>query len=318
MAVKPAWVRWLFERGLEQAGLTRQGRPPTLLGRVLALAANVLIFSQIRARFGGRLRFAICGAAALPRQTAEFVDTIGITVYEGYGLTECSPIVSANTPGQRKLGSSGKPLPGVRVVIDMSVTDNRESGEIVVYGENVMQGYHDKEDDDRVFAEGHGLRTGDLGYLDADDYLHVTGRIKEQYKLTNAKYVAPSALEDRLRLSPFIDNVMVYGDNRAYNVALIVPDAPAVQSFAKAEGLPAQSLSALLESPQVRQQFSREIEHFSADFKGYERVRGFAFVLEAFSQENGTLTPSLKLKRHEIVRRWGGLLEELYPQRTGS
>ncbi len=318
MAARSAWLRWLFERGLEQARLARQERPLTLPGRVLALAANVLIFSRIRARFGGRLRFAICGAAALPRATAEFVDAVGIAVYEGYGLTECSPIVTANTPGQCKLGSAGKPLPGVRVVIDMSVTGNPESGEIVVYGENVMQGYHEKEDNQRIFAAGHGLRTGDLGYLDADNYLYVTGRIKEQYKLSNGKYVAPSQLEDRLRLSPFIDNVMVYGDSKACNVALIVPDAQAVQSFAKAEGLPAQSLSALVESPRVKQQFSREIERFSADFKGYERVRSFAFVLEAFSQENGTLTPSLKLKRHEIVRRWGSLLEQLYPQQTGS
>jgi long-chain acyl-CoA synthetase len=213
----------------------------------------------------------------------------------------------------------GQPLPGVRVVIGAPFSADSPSGEIVVYGPNVMQGYHGRDDENRrVFAEGHGLRTGDLGYLDADNYLFVTGRIKEQYKLTNAKYVAPSPLEDRLRLSAFIDNVMVYGDNKAYNVALIAPDAQAVRSFASAAGVAEQSLPALLELPLVRQQFTREIERFSGEFKGYEKVRAFAFSPEPFTQENGTLTPSLKLKRHEIVRRWGGLLNELYSERAGA
>ncbi len=307
-------TRWLFRRGLAQAKLRTRGEQLSLPGRALLFCADALIFSKIRARFGGRLRFAISGAAALPSEVAEFIDAIGISVYEGYGLTETSPIVSANTPAARKLGSAGKPLPGVRVVIDRAASPDQRNGEIVVYGENVMQGYYAQDEENRrVFTEGRGLRTGDLGYLDADDFLFVTGRIKEQYKLSNAKYVAPSPLEDRLRLSPFIDNVMVYGDNRAYNVALIVPDPQAVQSFAAAEGLSQESLPLLIEEPKIRQKFSLEIERLSSGFKGYERVRSFAFVLEAFSQENGTLTPSLKLKRHEIVKRWGAVLENLYP-----
>jgi long-chain acyl-CoA synthetase len=319
MAEKSRFVRWLFAQGLELARRRRRELPLSAGQRALLTSADALIFSKIRARFGGRLRFAICGAAALPRETAEFVDALGITIYEGYGLTEASPIVAANTPGARRAGSVGQPLPGVRVVIEAPFNADSPGGEIIVYGPNVMQGYHGRDDENRrIFVEGHGLRTGDLGYLDADNYLFVTGRIKEQYKLTNAKYVAPSPLEDRLRLSPFIDNVMVYGDNKAYNVALIAPDAQAVRSFASAAGVPEQSLRALLELPLVRQQFAREIERCSSDFKGYEKVRAFAFAPEPFTQENGTLTPSLKLKRHEIVRRWGALLEELYPERAGG
>lgn len=322
MARRPALVRWLFRRGLDQARFVQRRQALSLRARLLLLCADLLIFSKIRARFGGRLRFAICGAAALPREAAELVDAIGITVFEGYGLTEASPIVSANTPGARKRGSVGKPLPGVRVVIDRAAGAEaaaEQSGEIVVYGDNVMQGYHGREDENRrVFAEGHGLRTGDLGYLDADDYLFITGRIKEQYKLTNAKYVAPSPLEDRLKLSPFIDNVMLYGDNKAYNVALIVPDAQVLRDFARRAGLAEVGLPALLATADVRQLFVREIARLSDEFKGYERVRDFAFAPEPFSQESGTLTPSLKLKRHEILRRWGGLLEELYPERAAS
>jgi long-chain acyl-CoA synthetase len=309
MAGRSRLVRWLFRRGLFEARRRAEGKPLSVLGSMLLSLADSLIFSKIRARFGGRLQFAISGAAALPREVAEFIDGIGITVYEGYGLTECSPIVSANTPGQRKLGSAGKPLPGVRIVIDKSVSHDANAGEIVVYGDNVMQGYYRQDEENRrVFAEGHGLRTGDLGYLDGDDFLFVTGRIKEQYKLQNAKYVAPSPLEDRLKLSPLIENVMIYGDNKAYNVALIVPDAAAVASL----GFGPRPLSALCALPEVRQRFAQEIERLSAEFKGYERVRSFAFVLEDFTQENGTLTPSLKLKRHEIVRRFAPVLEGLY------
>lgn len=319
MAARSSFVRWLFQRGLEQARRLRQGQVLAAHEHALLFCADALIFSKIRARFGGRLRFAICGAAALPREAAEFVDAIGITVFEGYGLTEASPIVSANTPGERKPGSAGKPLPGVRVAIDKSAGGDQHSGEIVVYGDNVMQGYHGRENENRrVFADDRGLRTGDLGYLDADGFLFITGRIKEQYKLTNAKYVAPSPLEDRLKLSPFIDNVMLYGDNKPYNVALIAVDPQAVLDFARSAGLRESSLPELLAHPLLKQQFAREIEHFSGDFKGYERVRCFAFAPEPFSQDNGTLTPSLKLKRHEILRRWGGLLEELYAQPAGS
>jgi long-chain acyl-CoA synthetase len=320
MARRTALVRWLFRRGLEQARLVEQGRSLSAWGRLLSLLADLLVLSRIRARFGGRLRFAICGAAALPREAAEFVEAIGITVFEGYGLTEASPIVSANTPGARKRGSVGKPLPGVRVVIEKpAAAAEQHSGEIVVYGDNVMQGYHGREDENRrVFTEGHGLRTGDVGYLDADGYLFITARIKEQYKLTNAKYVAPSPLEDQLKLSPFIDNVMLYGDNKPYNVALIVPDAAALREFAERTGLGELERQALLSHGEVRQLFARELARLSGEFKGYERVREFAFAPEPFAQDNGTLTPSLKLKRHEILRRWGSLLEALYPEPPGS
>src|SRR5262249_8168218 len=152
--------------------------------RLLWRIADRLIFSRVRARLGGRLEFAISGAAALPREAAELVDGLGIQVYEGYGLTEASPVVSANVPGQRRLDSGGRPLPAVRVASDTSVgggVDPRE-GEIVVRGPNVTRGYHNRGEETRaVLGDDGALRTGDLGYLDEDGYLYVTGRLKEQY-----------------------------------------------------------------------------------------------------------------------------------------
>src|SRR6185295_761026 len=200
-------------------------------------AADKIVFTKVRDRFGGRLKYAFSGGSALSRDVAEFIDSLGITVYEGYGLTETSPIATANRPGGHRIGSVGQPIPGVKVVLDKSKADDGKQGEIIVYGPNVMMGYHNRDTENKeVFTEDGGFRTGDLGVLDDDGFLFITGRIKEQYKLENGKYVAPAPLEEHLKLSPFIVNAMVYGDNRLFNVALIVPDVEALKAWAKERG----------------------------------------------------------------------------------
>jgi len=317
LATKPRLVRWLARRGLELARRASRGERLTSAGRLLRRLADALVFSRVRQRVGGRLEFAISGAAALPKEVAEMVDGLGIPVYEGYGLTEASPIVSANVPGHRKLGSVGRPLPGVRVEIDRTVTGAGEDGEIVVYGPNVMRGYHDRPDETRVvLTEDGGLRTGDLGRLDDEGYLYVTGRIKEQYKLTNGKYVSPGVLEERLKLSPFIADVMVCGEDRDRNVALVVPDLPAVRTWAARAEVPAdcQEPEALLRHPLVIGQVAAEIQELSRGFRGYERIAAFSLLAEGFTQQNGMLTPSLKLKRRAIVARWREELDRLHAQ----
>jgi long-chain acyl-CoA synthetase len=296
LAAKPRPIRWLAERGLALAKRRSAGTRLSWRERLIWRFADRLVFARVRQRVGGRLQFAISGAAALPKQVAELVDGLGIEVYEGYGLTETSPIVSANIPGQRKLGSVGRPLPGVRVAIDNTVTGESDHGEIVVHGPNVMRGYHDRPAENRaVFTGDGGLRTGDLGRVDEDGYLYITGRIKEQYKLANGKYVSPAALEERLKLSPFIADVMVYGEDRIHNVALVVPDA-----------------EALGRDPRVRETIATEIEALSREFRHYERIAAFALLPEGFTQQNGMLTPSLKLKRRHIVARWRREIEALY------
>jgi long-chain acyl-CoA synthetase len=236
-----------------------------------------------------------------------------VSVYEGYGLTETSPVVSANVPGQRKFGSVGKPLPGVRVVIDRSATDDPEQGEIVVSGPNVMRGYHNRREETKgVLSEGGALRTGDIGYLDEDGYLFITGRIKEQYKLANGKYVSPAPLEERLKLSRFIADVMIYGDNRLYNVALIVPDDEAVRAWAVEAKQDAGNREALRRNSALLAKIAGEIAALSTGFRGYERVGAFTLLSEPFTEENGMLTPSMKLKRRNVVERWRAEIERLY------
>src|SRR5262249_4244127 len=150
-------------------------------------AFDRFVFRKVRERFGGRLRYAITGGAALSRDVAEFIDNLGILVYEGYGLTETSPIATVNWPGSRKVGSVGRPIPGIRVEIDSAASHEPDQGEIVVYGHNVMMGYHGlPEETSKVITEKDGQRgfhTGDIGRIDKDGFLFVTGRLKEQYKL---------------------------------------------------------------------------------------------------------------------------------------
>jgi long-chain acyl-CoA synthetase len=313
IAGKPAPIRALFRAGLRISAKKRQNRPLGMFETATLALADKLVFSKVRGRFGGNLRYAVSGAAALAREVGDFVDGLGITVYEGYGLTETSPIVSCNVPGHRKLGSVGRPIPGVRVVIDTQATGDAKNGEIVVYGPNVMQGYYkNKAETDAVFTPDGGFRTGDMGYLDDDNYLYITGRIKEQYKLENGKYVVPSPLEELVKLSPFIANVMIYGDNRPFNVALVVANVEALKEWGAHHGVTGKTTEDLLADPKVRAKMREEIDRVSADFKGYERIRNFALIAEDFTLENDMLTPKLSVKRRNVLRRWQSEIDKLY------
>jgi long-chain acyl-CoA synthetase len=231
-------------------------------------------------------------------------------VYEGYGLSETSPVVSSNRPGAQRIGSVGKPFPSVRIVIDKDATNDPLNGEIIVYGDNVMQGYHNRPEENALtFTADGGLRTGDMGHLDADGFLFITGRIKEQYKLENGKYTVPSPLEEDLKLSPYITNLMLYGENKPYNVAIVVPDMGSLERWAKQSGQP---LGDAATNPKVKALLQAELDKYSEQFKSYERPRDLMVVLEDFSIENGILTPSLKIKRREVVKRYGAALEALY------
>ncbi len=310
IAGEAAVVRRLFDDGIAAASRRAAGKRIGLVRKLELAIDDRLIFSKVRERFGGRLKFAISGSAALSPEVAQFIDTLGIAVYEGYGLSETSPIVSANTPTARKIGSVGKPLPGVRVEIDRSVTGDDREGEIIVYGPNVMKGYHNSpEENAEVFTEDDGLRTGDLGYLDDEGFLYVTGRIKEQYKLETGKYVMPSPLEEILKLSPYVASVMLFGENKPYNVALVVPERSAVEAWARAEGRRIVDLGG---DRAVYELLEREIAVRAQGFKSYERPRKIAVIDEEFTVENELLTPTLKLKRRNIVMRYWEVLESLY------
>jgi long-chain acyl-CoA synthetase len=310
MEDKPGIIQALFRSGLAAATRRSRGESVGPLAALSLSLADALIFRKVRARLGGRLRFAVSGSAALSKEVAEFVDALGIDVYEGYGLSEASPVVSTNSPGHQRIGSVGRALPSVRIVIDTDATGDPENGEIIIYGDNVMQGYHNRpEESAQAFTADRGLRTGDMGRLDKDGYLYITGRIKEQYKLENGKYVVPSPLEEKLKLSPHIANVMLYGDNRAHNVAIVVPNMEGVTRWAKQNQ---KTIGDPTTNPDVKALLQSELDRLSSSFKSYERPKNVLVVSEDFTVGNGLLTPSLKVKRRAVVAKYEKALAALY------
>ncbi len=272
-----------------------------------------LVASKVRARFGGRLKYAFSGGAALSREVGEFIDNLGINVYEGYGLTETSPVATANSPLGRKIGSIGRAIPGVTIEIAPVDVAPEGQGEIIIYGPNVMKGYHNlPEETAQAFNDKGGFRSGDMGRVDADGFVYITGRVKEQYKLENGKYVAPAPLEEKLRLSPFIANIMIDGTNRPYNVAVIVPDFESLKKWAGDSGIAFSSNEELVAKPEVQKLFRAEVEKFGSEFKGFERPEKFVLATEDFTTDNNMLTPSLKVKRRNVMARYGDEIARLY------
>lgn len=322
MANESPIKRMMFQRGMAVAERKRlladKGQQSAWVNWQYGLF-DKLVFSKVKARFGGRLRYAFSGGAALSKEVGTFIDDIGILVFEGYGLTETSPIATANFPGARRLGTIGKPIPGVKIFIcdeEQRVVGPEQDGEIVVVGPNVMQGYFNKQEaTDEVIFDLNGqraFRTGDMGRITSDGFVKITGRFKEQYKLENGKYVVPTLLEEDLKLSGFVNQAFVYGDNRLYNVALIVPDFDALQEWAKANNISDQSPDALARNPQCHARIGEEIARYSKEWKGYERVQKWALLTEEFSTANDMMTPKMSVKRRNVVARYQDTLDSLY------
>ncbi|MEO7093246.1 MAG: AMP-binding protein, partial [Polyangiales bacterium] len=254
LASKPAAVRFLVDLARRGAAKQRKGERLRKRERAAMLFAERVVYSKILAKLGGRLKYAMSGAAALSPEVATFIDDLGVKVYEAYGMTESSSVSTLNTRDAQRIGSVGKAIPGARIEIDHDVAGgNAEQGEIIIHGPGVMTGYlaRPEETAASIRADG-GLRTGDLGRIDAEGFIFVTGRVKEIYKLENGKFVAPAPIEEAITLSPFIAQAMVHGLNRPHNVALLVPDRPSIEGWAKEQGLEVSSWETLAAHPRVR------------------------------------------------------------------
>lgn len=311
----PKPVRRIFRAAMRARAKARRSEAPTAKERLALALAERLILRKVRARLGGRLEFALSGAAALSVEVAEYIDDLGIVVLEGWGMTELSGIATLNRIDARRLGSVGKPIEGVRVRIDRTVGDatDGESGEIVTYGPIVMKGYEgDAAGTGVVVDPDGGLRTGDLGRVDEDGFLHITGRVKERFKLENGKYVAPVAIEERIALSRFVAQAYVHGDDRPHTVALVVPDWTSLRALVRAEFPHLTTDEAIVADAAVRDLVHRDIEAQLAAVRSYERPRAIALVREEFTTESGLLTPTLKMKRGAVFERHRELVLGLY------
>ncbi len=268
-----------------------------------------LVREKVRQRFGGRLQAFVSGGAALNPEIGDFFRALGLTLLQGYGQTESAPVVSCNRPQKVKMSSVGPALAGVEVAI-------AEDGEILVRGDNVMLGYWgDPESTARVIKEGW-LHTGDVGYLDEDNYIHITDRKKDIIVLSGGDNVSPARLEGLLTMEPEIEQAYVAGDKRPHLVALLVPSKAVIDEWAKEKGVAA-GLSALAGDSAFQDRVGEAVERMNRKASVLERIRRFIVASEPFTIENEMMTPTMKIRRHKIKAAYGDRLEALYERKGG-
>ncbi len=279
-------------------------------GMRLAYAmADKLVYSKLRQSMGGRLRFFVSGGAPLSPELIDFFRNLNIAIYEGYGLTESSPVVSFNFANKFKSGTVGKLLPHVQVRLS-------GEGEILVKGPNVMMGYFNnpKATVESVDSEGW-LHTGDVGVFDDDNYLRITDRIKELIVMSNGKNVAPLPIENKLTQSPLVANAMVIGNNRKFIAALLFPSLPELQALGKSLGIKSTKFEDLCKDKKIRQHFEKLVEDVNEDLSRYEQVKTFELVPEELTVEGGEITPTLKLKRRILEKKFSSLIEGMFREK---
>jgi long-chain acyl-CoA synthetase len=293
-------------RTAREAAAWRCGEKPSGLGLKLRwIIADKLVYAKIRAGTGGRLRVVMSGGAPLSKELAQFFWTVGIHIYQGYGLTETSPVLTSNYPVNR-MGSSGVPIKHVQIAI-------APDGEILAKGPCVMQGYYKMPEATReVLSEDGWFRTGDIGYLDKDNYLFITDRKKDMIKTAAGKFVAPQPIENCLKTSPYILNAMVVGDQRKFIVALIVPNPVTVSARLAEEGLKFGSTAEVVAHPRVRALIGDEVNRLTVHLAQYESIKRFALLPEDFTFDGGSLTFTMKLKRRVVEKQYQEMLDKLY------
>ncbi|WP_157245180.1 AMP-dependent synthetase/ligase [Nonomuraea typhae] len=296
---------WAKATGLRVARARQRGAAVPFTTRAEYKLADRLVFAKLRERFGGRIRFFISGAAPLSMEMAEFFDAAGLTILEGYGLTESSAGNFLNRPATVKFGTVGPPLPGTTVRI-------AEDGEVLIGGRGVMRGYHGLPEESADALEDGWLHTGDIGELDEQGRLRITDRKKELIKTSGGKYVAPTYLEGRIKAAcPYLSHVFVHGDRRNYCTALVTLDMDVVRPWAEAEGLPADA-DALRGHPRMLQEVQTAIDQVNATLATYETVKKFAVLPADFTVETGELTASLKIRRKVVEEHHGKVLDGFY------
>jgi long-chain acyl-CoA synthetase len=302
--------RPIFEWGMEalhersRARLRRHGHINPWQAFQARLADRI-VAARIRERVGGRLRLCVSGGAPLPGHVIEFFFAIGVPIIEGYGLTETSPVICLNRPGHERPGSVGPPIPGVDVRIG-------DDGEILTKSPCVMRGYYGNEEATRAAIRDGWFHTGDVGHFDDEGCLRITDRLKDLLVTAGGTKVAPQPLEARLKQSPLIAEAVLLGDRRPYIVALIVPDFEALGAEAARRGWNGTSRVDLLGREEVGALFGGEVDRLNAGLASFERIKGFALLPAELTQENGEITPTLKVKRRVIMERYARVIEGLY------
>jgi long-chain acyl-CoA synthetase len=301
--VKRRIFAWAVATGRRARPAQRAGTASALLQARFALADR-LVLSKIRELFGGRLELALTGAAPIPLEVLEFLDACGITVLEGYGMTETCAAATLNTPRDLRFGTVGQPLPGTTAEI-------AEDGEILLGGPNVFKGYHRDEEATRATFEGDAVRTGDLGEIDEGGFVRITGRKKDLIITSSGKNITPTNIENALRESRWISQAVVHGDNRSYLVALLTLDADEAPALAATLGIDA-DLTAMAADAKVHEALQNDVDTANQRFARIEQIKRFDVLAQDLSQEAGELTPTMKVKRNVVEKRYADAFAALY------
>jgi long-chain acyl-CoA synthetase len=303
-----AFLAWSVEIAREYARCLSSHRPiPTSL-KIKHAVASKLMFSKWQKAFGGRIRLLLSGGAALPDDIAEIFIGANIPIIQGYGLTETSPVITTSQLDDIRIGTVGHAIPNVDIRI-------AEDGEIEVRGPNVMQGYYNRPDETRaVFTSDGWFKTGDIGTLDQDGFLRITDRKKELFKTSGGKYISPQPIEQAIKSSRFVSQVVLIGSGRKFPSALIVPVWEQVESYCRLKGIPEMSRAELCQNPKIIDLLERQIESLTPDLARYEKIKKIALLENEFTIESGELTPTMKVKRRVIDEKYKSVIDRIYEE----
>lgn len=296
---------WAIKVGSDYAKAKKSGRISVSLSLQHRIADKI-VFHKLKTATGGRIKYFVSGGAALGREYGEFFEAVGLQIIEGYGLTESSPVISANRLDDYKFGSVGKPIPGVEVKI-------ASDGEILARGPNIMTGYwnNKKATEEAIDKEGW-LHTGDIGIFDADGFLVITDRKKHMFVSSGGKNIYPQPIEGMFLQSKYIDQFVLIGDRRMFLSALIVPDFDAVREYADRNKISYTNDEDLVSKEEIYEIIDKEVATLQKDLSNYERVRKFVLLSKPLSLEGGEMTPTLKMRRNVIEDKYQNLIEEMY------
>ena len=301
--VKKRILAWALGVGAGHRGTVYAGKKPSPMRWKLA---SKLVYAKVREAFGGRVRYFVSGGAPLGIDTAKWFADVGIPVWEGYGLTETSPVIALNSPLNQRMGAVGKPLPNIELKF-------AEDGELLVRGPSVFAGYWQKpEANAECFDEGGWFRTGDIAHLDQDRFLYITDRKKELLKTSGGKLVAPQPIENKLKNSVLVAQAALVGDKHKFISALISPNFAALEELAKREGIAAQNRSELVADSRIVAVYAEIVRGVNGALANFETIKRFRLVADEWSQESGELTPSMKLKRRVLTQKYVAEVAALY------
>lgn len=301
--LKAKIFQWAIKTGAKHRDEVAQmrGEPSSLAWKI----ASKLVYSKLREAFGGRVKVFVAGGAPLGIDLAQWFASAGIPILEGYGLTETSPVIAVNLPGRNKLGTIGPKLNNIDVRF-------AEDGELEVRGPSIFQGYWQKPEQTADVMDGEWFKTGDIGKIDSEGFLSITDRKKELIKTVGGKFIAPQPIENKLKVSSLIGFVALQGDKRKYVAAIVSPNFPALEEWAKEQGITATDRKTLIHDEKVIERYQKEFDRVNQEASPWEKVKRFRLVSDEWTVDGGEVTPSLKLKRRVVAANYAKEIESMY------